>query len=231
MSRPPAVVPNAGLRGGCGARKRGQGFAPALFLSVGRPAVSDNVQAECLSAKSTVSASARCDARMCFGMPSEKRFLPAHLNPTAALPALHTGTAGGCEISFAGNARVGKRSGSVKRRNALLCVRNTSGTAGGGRARAYSPAPVRRHTVGDREAAIRRAFCLRAVSASVCAAFRLALEGKLFFRSALFLAAAPPYAPPSAGGQPSSPRHGRSFNAAPLSPADGGAAVRAGKSP
>ena len=81
-------------------------------------------------------------------MLSEKRFLPAHLNPTAALPALHTGTAGGCEISFAGNARVGKRSGSVKRRNALLCVRNTSGTAGGGRARAYSPAPVRRHAVG-----------------------------------------------------------------------------------
>ena len=131
LSRPPAVVPNAGLRGGCGARKEGRGSLLPSF-SVGRPAVSDNVQAECLSAKSTVSASARCDARMCFGMLSEKRFLPAHLNPTAALPALHTGTAGGCEISFAGNARVGKRSGSVKRRNALLCVRNTSGTAGGG---------------------------------------------------------------------------------------------------
>lgn len=117
-------------------------------------------------------------------MLSEKRFLPAHLNPTAALPALHTGTAGGCEISFAGNARVGKRSGSVKRRNALLCVRNTSGTAGGGRARAYSPRRPPPHRRGQGNA-IRGRFALRAVSASVYAAFRLALEGKLFFRSAL----------------------------------------------
>lgn len=205
-----------------------EGRVRSCLFSVGGPAVSDNVQAECLSAKSTVSASVRCDARMRFGLLSEKRFLSAHLNPTAALPALHTGTAGGCEISFAGNARVGKRSGSVKRRNALLCVRNTSGTAGGGRALAYSPRRPPPHRRGQGSChqegvlpARRIGFGLRCFSACV--------GGKAIFQ-VCSSAAAPPCAPPSAGGQPSSPRHG-SFNAAPLSPADGGAAVRAGKSP
>lgn len=210
------------------AREKRAGVRSCPLFLWARPAVSDNVQAECLSAKSTVSASARCDVRMCFGMLSEKRFLPAHLNPTAALPALHTGTAGGCEISFAGNARVGKRSGSVKRRNALLCVRNTSGTAGGGRARACSPRRPPPHRRGQGNChqegvlpARRIGFGLRCFSACV--------GGKAIFQ-VCSSAAAPPCAPFPAGGQPSSPRHG-SFNAAPLSPADGGAAVRAGKSP
>ena len=177
-----------------------------------------------------VSASVRCDARMRFGLLPEKRFLPAQLNRTRLLhcprciqaqpeaaPFRLWGTRG------LGNGLAASNGGM----RSCVCGIPRGRRGGGGGGGGGAPPPPR-HAVGTGKLPLGGRFA--------CAPYRLrfalllaCIGGKAIFQVCPS-AAAPPCAPFPAGGQPSSPRHS-SFNAAPLLPADGGAAVRAGKSP